>query len=178
MESLFEIVVWFFIGLAALGWISRKFGGRPRRTGRRSTRSRAERSWEYNLSPQVRDWLGVARQAWNLKDWEGARLAYQKCGYGNVRKVTGERAKAKELLIQEQALFAEQDPLWREVISNAEGIVRRAPGIKQTDLYEQLSYDRETVSYALYFGELLGRVRRVKKGRSYALYPADSAPVS
>lgn len=163
------------IGLAGLGaWA----GNRARLTSHATpvmARRGLPEGWEASLPPQVRDWLGVARDAWTRQDWPAARLAYRKCGYGNVRAQSGAAGQAKEYLIQEQSIFAEQDPFHATVIRAVQDAVMVHPGALQSEIYDTLPFDREDISSALYFGELLGQIRRVKKGRSYQLYPTDPA---
>ena len=67
--------------------------------------------------------------------------------------------------------FAQNDPLYKTVMAELLPLVEQQPGVKQTDLYGLLNYDRETISYVLYFAaEILDLIRR-KSGRTYQIFP-------
>jgi hypothetical protein len=133
-------------------------------------------NWEDLLPPNVRDWLPAAREAAKRGDWETARMAYQKCAYGNAGNVAGDAARAREMLIQEQTRFAGNDPLHRDTMARIQAVVAAEPGIKQTELYKRIAFTKETIASAPYFGELLGQVRREKQGRTYAVFPGGVRP--
>ncbi|MBR9682285.1 MAG: hypothetical protein GOV02_01295 [Candidatus Aenigmarchaeota archaeon] len=75
-------------------------------------------------------------------------------------------------LKQEQARFASENPLYQQIIIEIKNLVKNTPGILQTDIYKKLSFTKEDISYVLYFGALLNDIRREKKGRTYAVFPA------
>jgi len=112
--------------------------------------------------------LSIARSAWLRGDFDTARMGYQKTAYASPR-LTDECLK--EALKRELTGFAQSDPLYRELMAEILPLVKQCPGIKQTELYALLNFDREIVSYVLYFAaEIFDLVRR-KSGRTYQLFP-------
>ncbi len=70
----------------------------------------------------------------------------------------------------EFSAFAERDPLYLEWCSKVLPIIDAEPGILQTHLYRRFpAHERENISYTLYFAEVHGKIRRTRKGRTYAL---------
>ncbi|NOU25508.1 MAG: hypothetical protein HOO90_08220 [Methylotenera sp.] len=109
--------------------------------------------------------------AWIRKDYDWARLQLQKIAYGMVAKdvTDGQRAEFTKLM----TMFAQEDPLYNEIISQVKPLIQQQPGIIQSSVYPYFqNYDQETIRYVLYFAHELGDIYRIKKGRSYELYPA------
>lgn len=75
---------------------------------------------------------------------------------------------------QEYSDFARQDPFY---IATCEAVLPKIveqPGILQTDLYKLFpDTSKERMRYVLYFATDHEKVKREKKGRSYALFPVD-----
>lgn len=63
-----------------------------------------------------------------------------------------------------------RDPIYRSILKAILGILKRNPGVKQTELYEYFSIKRTDIQYTLYFAEKEGLIERKKSGRSYELY--------
>jgi hypothetical protein len=140
--------------------------GRPKEPGNNQPQAKVQ----FQLDGDDGYHLQVAREARAADDYNTARLMYQKCAYGVTMRGSD---KEKRLLKEEQTQFAKADPLYREIISQAKGIVTGEPGILQTELYKRLPHDREEIQSALYFGHELRDLRREKKGRSYMIFPAE-----
>lgn len=131
---------------------------------------------EYRRSDEHLQWLGEAvrlhilqaRKAWDSGNYDFARQEYQKTAYA-MTQIQGQDW-AKEKLKEEQAQFARRDPLYNEIIPLVQAHVAENPGVLQSSIYGAISYQKDDVGYALYFAALLNDIRRVKKGRTYALY--------
>lgn len=104
-------------------------------------------------------------------DWDQKRQFLQKIAYGIAAHPQREQDVFKLLM----TVFAESDPLYRQCLAQVLPVVAATPGVKQTDLYQHMpaAPDVELARYALYFAHELGEVVRVKKGRTYQVYPAD-----
>lgn len=112
--------------------------------------------------------LAVAREARQHADFDTARMAYQKCAYVSSRLDSEE---TKIALKHELAGFAKTDPLYKDVLTAIKAVVAERPGIKQTELYACVSYNRETLSYVLYYAAELFDLYRKKAGRTYQIFP-------
>lgn len=109
-------------------------------------------------------------RAWRAGDYDLARGALQKYAYGMVGPGVSEDDKARFRTVM--TTFAQDDPLYQEVMAKLKPIVLAQPGILQSSIYVQLpQYDQETVRYVAYFGHEIGDIHRKKKGRSYELLP-------
>jgi hypothetical protein len=62
-----------------------------------------------------------------------------------------------------------RDPLFKKYLEELLPIIKKTPGVLQTELYGKTALDKVDVSYCLYFADAGGIVRREKKGRSYQL---------
>lgn len=122
----------------------------------------------FELSGDAGHFLQQARAKWKARDFDTARLMFQKCAYSVTANGSDQE---KALLKEEQTRFAKDDPLYQSIIRQVQALVAATPGLLQTALYDQIPHDREEVQRALYFGHELGDIRREKKGRSYAIYP-------
>jgi tetratricopeptide (TPR) repeat protein len=120
------------------------------------------------LGDAVRYHATTARQAWDFANYDFARQEYQKAAYA-MTQIEGQES-AKENLKAEQAQFANDDPLYNEIIPFIQKKIFECPGILQSNIYEAVSYSKEDIAYTLYFGAMLNDIRRKKKGRTYALY--------
>lgn len=109
-------------------------------------------------------------RAWRAGDYDLARGALQKYAYGMVGPGVSEDDKARFRTVM--TTFAQDDPLYQEVMAKLKPIVLAQPGILQSSIYVRLpQYDQETVRYVAYFGHEIGDIHRKKKGRSYELLP-------
>lgn len=108
--------------------------------------------------------------AWQSGNYDLARGALQKYAYGMVGPGVSEEDKARFRTVM--TTFAQDDPLYREVMAKLKPVVLANPGILQSSIYTRLpEYDQETVRYVAYFGHEIGDIHRRKKGRSYELLP-------
>lgn len=121
-----------------------------------------------NVEAQSQGHLSVAREAWLRDDFDTARMAYQKCAYISARLSDDDN---KAALKRELSGFAKSDPLYKEVLAAIRPVVDQNPGMKQTDLYACVGFDRETVSYVLYYAAELFDLYRKKAGRTYQIFP-------
>lgn len=75
---------------------------------------------------------------------------------------------------QEYSDFVKQDPFYNEMYKAIVPIVRKQPGILQTDLYKLFpDSSKESIRYVLYFAADHGKLKREKKGRSYILFSEE-----
>lgn len=123
----------------------------------------------------VGEFVKVARIAWEARDFERARLMYQKSAYAaSVIRDPASKEQVNAMLRSEQARYVVDDPLFDAILTSALKVICASPGILQSELYKHVPYEREQTQWALYYGEVLGRLRREKKGRSYALTAEES----
>lgn len=133
--------------------------GRPSGSGRAAA---LEQSYEPSMFDVPR--LMQAGQ------WDAARMAMQKIAY----TINGQPPDVQEAFKKLMTEFAAQDPLLRTGLAAVLPAVMSQPGQKQTALYPLLApLTTEEARYVLYFAAELGFLRRVKKGNSYLVYPAD-----
>lgn len=67
--------------------------------------------------------------------------------------------------------FANEDPLYRQVMERITPLVQANPGMMQSTIYKGQSDEiKEQIRYVLYFAHELGDIHRIKKGNSYLLY--------
>ncbi|MBD3617974.1 MAG: hypothetical protein HUJ28_00665 [Chromatiales bacterium] len=133
------------------------------------------RAVEPLLPGDVGEFVKVARIAWEARDFERARLMYQKSAYAaSVIRDPATKEQVNAMLRSEQARYVVDDPLFDAILTSALKVICASPGILQSELYKHVPYEREQTQWALYYGEVLGRVRREKKGRSYALTAEES----
>lgn len=105
-------------------------------------------------------------------DWNAARRYLQKIAYGMVNGSDAEKESFKIFMMG----FASGDPLYAQCIQSIQPILQTHPeGVRQTSLYPHMAAapDTETARYVLYYADLLGAVRRTKKGNSYTVFPGQ-----
>jgi hypothetical protein len=112
--------------------------------------------------------LDVVRRHWQRQDFADAREALRKVGY----RMREENAlpDALDAFAALQADLFRADPYYTEVIAAVLPIIRSRPGVIQSVLAKGLTFDVDRFRHAMYYGELLGDLRRVKHGRSYGLF--------
>lgn len=123
--------------------------------------------------------LNSARQAEKKGDFLAARMGYLKCV--ESWKQAGDDAELQKATKEYEA-FVKRDPIFEKLISALLPIIQANQGVLQSDIAKQAesmnwaalySHDRpvarEDISYALYFADKFGRIKRTKKGRSYEL---------
>jgi len=106
----------------------------------------------------------------NSGNWDWARTALQKMAYEMVGDHVSQQEKDSFKALMTR--FAEQDPLYREVMALLLPVIQQNQGILQSKIYGFApGYDQETLRYVLYFAHELGHIVRLKQGRSYKLLP-------
>lgn len=101
-------------------------------------------------------------------DWNFARAALQKKSYA----MTGNDVSQleKDTFKAFMAHFAKHDPLYQQTIVRIKAALQQNGELLQSDMYKgQSEFDKEMARYILYFAEVLGDIKRVKKGRSYLI---------
>ena len=99
---------------------------------------------------------------------------YQKSAYAaSIIQDAQLKERVNSMIKAEQAKYVVNDPLFNSIVSAALSVIQSSPGIIQSKLYAHLPYEREQTQWALYYAEVLGQVRREKKGNSYALSPGN-----
>jgi hypothetical protein len=117
-----------------------------------------------------------ARMAERNRHFERVRVLYLKSSESleQIEKLT-EQPQLSTLLEKVKSEYYDfvvhRDPLYRLYLRHPLLCIKDHPGILQTELYEELhNHKRENLTYALYFAEKEGLIRREKKGRSYELF--------
>lgn len=110
--------------------------------------------------------------AWDDEDWEFVRTWLQKYAYALTDKGASEAEHAdfKTLMVQ----FTQVDPLFRVLMETITPLITATPGVLQSVITKELrpQFKTDDIRYALYFAAEANQITRVKKGRSYQLYPA------
>jgi hypothetical protein len=71
---------------------------------------------------------------------------------------------------KEYSDFVKQDPLYINICNNILPKITDTPGILQTDIYNSFpNFNKNDLSYTLYFAADHGKILRTKKGRTYSL---------
>lgn len=105
-----------------------------------------------------------------LGRWDEARRYLQKIAHGAASGTDAEKEVFKYFMMG----FAAADPLYARCIQDIQSILQENPGgIRQTALYPHMAAapDTETARYVLYYADLMGAIRRTKKGNSYTVFP-------
>ena len=123
------------------------------------------------LHHQAIENLAQADYHHSIGNEDSARLYYQKTAFGTPSMNKKQKAVIKDEIIA----FVKTDSKYQKWLPRLQGFINDSPGIKQTELYIKLGIsddaNKEALRYVLYFADVLSDVVRVKKGRSYALYP-------
>lgn len=112
--------------------------------------------------------LDDVKEEWANKNYEVARYALHEVVY----KVAENHAPPPipelcKILMHD---FIRDDPYYKEVINLVLPIIKLNPNIVQSNLAKQFQqFESERFRYAMYYGEIIGDIYRVKKGRSYKL---------
>lgn len=120
------------------------------------------------------EFVATMRMHMEAGNWDAARGLLRSIAWGTHRTSTDEfKGKLKELIAE----FARRDPLFNQIVPMVTAHIHENPGCIQSALMKQFPHlDSEDFRYVLYYAEVLGRIVRVKKGSSYALYLPGSAP--
>ena len=117
-----------------------------------------------------------ARQSERSGNFTGARVSYLKASESlkqvdTLLKLPPAAALLERLNTEYYEFVVHRDPNYRLLIKYLLLRIKEEPGILQTELYKEFSdLKREDMTYALYFAEKEGLIRREKKGRSYQLF--------
>lgn len=117
-----------------------------------------------------REQMEEVKRAWKNGDFDFARTWLQKMAYSLTTTKAPEAVhdKFKALMVA----FTRDDPLYADILSQVLPTVEASPGIIQSELAKHFSdYDTEHFRYVLYFAAESGDIIRIKKGRSYQLFP-------
>jgi len=107
-------------------------------------------------------------QAWKCGDYDWARQQLQQIAYSMVGQSVSDEVRAEftQLIVE----FANEDPLYNQVMERVLPLVRDNPGMLQSQIYKgQPDHIKEQMRYVLYFANELGHIRRIQKGNSYQL---------
>lgn len=121
-----------------------------------------------SIAIEWRQQFDEIKEAWSKGDYDVARTWLQKLAYSitSMNAPQEVHEKFKQLMVA----FTRDDPLYADVMRVAIPVITANPGIVQSALSKQFpQFDAEQFRYAMYYGEIIGDVARVKKGRSYAL---------
>ena len=127
----------------------------------------------------VIDWYAQMEeiaQAWRRGDYDFARTWLQKLSYTLGTIESGQApAWVHERFKSLVAEFTQDDPLYKNIMDRVTPAVTISPGVLQSDLMKTLpDVSPEHFRYVLYYAEYRGDIRREKKGRSYAIFPAST----
>lgn len=117
------------------------------------------------------DFVELARQAWAAKDYDAARMYYQKASYG----IHGTEQANKDAFAQEVAEFAGEDPLYQQGLSLiTQYIAQQGKPVLQSDMTAYVKQhwghaQTELLRYVLYYAAARREIFRKKQGRSYLL---------
>jgi hypothetical protein len=108
--------------------------------------------------------------AWERGNYDWARRELQKIAYTLVDKSVPQ--ETKDEFTRLMAEFAKEDPLYRQVMARLLPMIHANPGMMQSQIYKGESDEiKEQMRYVIYFSDVLGHIRREKKGNSYRLFP-------
>lgn len=107
---------------------------------------------------------------WLRQDFEAARDELRAVGY---------RMREESALPEAGAVYSDllsrlmhADPYYSEVMAVVLPIVKSTPGVIQAMLVKSFpEFDAARFRHAMYYGEVIGDIKRIKQGRSYGLYP-------
>jgi hypothetical protein len=159
-------------------------------TFRESMIQYASENPEFSLEDFKLQRLDASYQSWREarklernKQFKKARNSYLKAveSFEQVEKLEQNSrltALLDELRSEYTNFVVYRDPEYRLILSHLMPIIKATPGIVQTELYtwELPGIRREDMTYALYFAENEGLIRREKKGRSYQVFFAREKP--
>lgn len=115
--------------------------------------------------------LDAVRRHWLIMDFEQARADLREIAY----RMREENAlpEAKEAYVELLADFTRADPYYSNLMDVVIPIIASRPGVIQATLAKGCTqFDINRFRHAMYYGEIIGDIKRVKQGRSYGLYLA------
>lgn len=120
--------------------------------------------------------FGTVRRYWLHQDFEQARTELRDIAYRmrEENALPDVRRAYTALLVE----FNRADPYYTEVMAVVLPIVESRPGVIQATLAKGCpDFDAERFRHAMYYGEMIGDIKRVKQGRSYGLHPATTSEI-
>ncbi len=117
--------------------------------------------------------LEWARQAERNGDYLRTRVEYLKCveSWKQTNQGSGHEKEFQEAT-SEYHEFVKRDPVFKKLLEQVIPVIVSNPGVLQKDIPNLMpNIDRGDISYVLYFADLQGKIKRVKKGRTYKLHP-------
>jgi len=125
------------------------------------------------LSNSGKMFLNKAYEYWRIKDYDNARLMFQKVGF-TIKTIETEYKKDrinnyKQTIIKIQSGFAKEDPLYKKILPEIHDLLLKNDNVIQSKVYGKLPFKKEDIQYVLYYADQLGDIKRTKKGRSYLL---------
>lgn len=116
----------------------------------------------------------TVRRHWLHQDFEQARTDLRDIAYRmREEHALPDVRKAYAALLAE---FNHADPYYTDVMAVVLPIVESRPGVIQATLAKGYpDFDAERFRHAMYYGEIIGDLKRVKQGRSYGLHPATAS---
>ena len=103
-------------------------------------------------------------------DWNTARRWLQKIAYTMVGNGVPQHEKDSFKALMTR--FAARDPAYRIILDRLLPLIRSNPGIRQALFTKgRTAQEAELIRYVFYFADVMGEIRRQKKGNSYLLYP-------
>ncbi|HOV13544.1 MAG TPA: TM2 domain-containing protein [Spirochaetota bacterium] len=126
------------------------------------------------------NYLSLASEMLNQKkpDYLQSRLYYIK-GVEAIRQYNAlnnfEYCVFLQIVSDEYCKFViEIDTFYRRFLDIIIPKLRETPDVLQKDFYNLVDLDKDDISYALYFAEIEGLIKREKKGNSYKLFLSDN----
>lgn len=113
--------------------------------------------------------LETVRRHWLIMDFEQARADLRDIAYRmrEENALAEDKAAYSRLLVE----FMRADPYYTGVMDVVLPIIKSRPGVIQATLARGLpQFDIDRYRHAMYYGEIIGDIKRVKQGRSYGLY--------
>lgn len=138
-----------------------------------ASKMRAKASWietGVELDDYWKRQFDAVRRHWARQDFESAREELRAVNY----RMRQENALPEAGIAYHELLagLMRADPYYREVMDFVLPIVTSRPGVIQATLAKCCpGFDIERFRHAMYYGEIIGDIKRVKHGRSYGLYP-------
>lgn len=111
----------------------------------------------------------TVRRHWLHQDFEQARTDLRDIAY----RMREEHAlpDVRKTYVALLAEFNHADPYYTDVMAVVLPIVESRPGVIQATLSKGCpAFDPERFRHAMYYGEIIGDLKRVKQGRSYGLF--------
>ncbi|MDR3302080.1 MAG: hypothetical protein LBT01_06080 [Spirochaetaceae bacterium] len=134
------------------------------------------------LDASYKSWRD-ARDAERARDFKKARALYLKTvesfeQFEKLENIPALTAILNKLKTEYASFVLYRDPEYRALLKFILPIVQKFDGILQTEVYkwENSNFKKADFTYALYFAEKEGLIKREKKGRSYQVYFVRNKP--